>query len=388
MLLLGWYIHIGYGNQVPRSFWGRLMTYTLGFLSILFFGGVLATAGSITTHLVNDIMHRLKKKVPKPVTVLVWGVLWSLWMVLITFYVISFQKQRLDEHLSVGDGYWLAFITTTTIGFGDYYLRPEGLFVTDLLVLWIIFLIGFVLLSSFLTELSNLLGSLLPNLGEDLQHKLKYAYDNEEVPEDVLRRSKKTARNQTADLEEIAAMTTAVPEDILPSHQHNDNHHTDSHDHATETKEDHEDIAHDHATVAKADHDDNAPPVSPSPVAAATIKGAPNPHDYGAKSHLNNHEHSKESNADHEHEREQGPSGLPKASAPTETTATFINTGTDPSMANALLYHEATLLGPLGHKDPPKIVSTFPGQRWFIVANGVYAKQFTVGNEAKQKFTF
>ena len=77
----------------------------------------------------------------------------------------------------------------------------------------------------------------------------------------------------------------------------------------------------------------------------------------------------------------------PAPAAPTQKIATFQNTGTDPTMAAAELYYESTRWGPLGHGDPPVSVGSFPGHRWFIVANGVYAKQFTVGEEDAQTFT-
>ena len=72
---------------------------------------------------------------------------------------------------------------------------------------------------------------------------------------------------------------------------------------------------------------------------------------------------------------------------PTQKIATFQNTGSDPTMATAELYYESTRWGPLGHNDPPVSVGSFPGHRWFIVANGIYAKQFTVGEEDVQTFT-
>ncbi|CAB9499464.1 expressed unknown protein [Seminavis robusta] len=76
------------------------------------------------------------------------------------------------------------------------------------------------------------------------------------------------------------------------------------------------------------------------------------------------------------------------AAAPTQKVATFQNLGTDPAMAQAELYYESTRWGPLGHGSAPVTVGTFPGHRWFIVANGCYAKLFTVGEEAQQTFTF
>jgi hypothetical protein len=73
---------------------------------------------------------------------------------------------------------------------------------------------------------------------------------------------------------------------------------------------------------------------------------------------------------------------------PTGKNITFVNTGRDPAMAAALLYYESTPFGSIGHGSPPVSVTSFPGHRWFIVANGVYAKIITVGEEAQQTFSF
>lgn len=87
-----------------------------------------------------------------------------------------------------------------------------------------------------------------------------------------------------------------------------------------------------------------------------------------------------------EAEAEKTVAAAPPAAA-TQKIATFQNTGADPAMAAAELYYESTRWGPLGHGDPPVSVGSFPGHRWFIVANGIYAKQFTVGEEDLQTFT-
>lgn len=60
------------------------------------------------------------------------------------------------------------------IGLGDFYPAPEEMFIVDLLVYTLLFLLGFVLLSSFLTELSYLLGGLFPDTGTELAKRLKF----------------------------------------------------------------------------------------------------------------------------------------------------------------------------------------------------------------------
>ena len=172
---------VGYGNQFPKTVWGRLLTCTVGFLSILMFGGALGTAGSITTHVVNDFVHRFKRNVTRLHMIGVWGALWLLWMLVISHQGMSYVVERLEQDFPLNDAYWFAFITTTTVGFGDFYLPPEGLFVGDLVGLWANFLIGFVFLSAFLTELSQLLGSVAPDLSGELQKNLKYAQDEDSM---------------------------------------------------------------------------------------------------------------------------------------------------------------------------------------------------------------
>jgi hypothetical protein len=59
-------------------------------------------------------------------------------------------------------------------GLGDFYPAPEERFIVDLLTYTLLFLLGFVLLSSFLTELSYLLGGMFPDIGTELAKRLKY----------------------------------------------------------------------------------------------------------------------------------------------------------------------------------------------------------------------
>lgn len=314
---------VGYGSQVPKTLGGRLLTYSAGFVSILLFGAVLKLAGSITTHLFNDFIHRLKKKVSRLAKVLMWGVLWVLWMFVISYQAMGHQNQRMEEELSLYDAYWFAFITTTTVGFGDYFLQPEGLFVSDLLGLWANFLVGFVFLSAFLTELSQLFGSAFPSVSDNLQRKLKYAYDHK-VPDDLHLRGTRRKELQQNDSNPVLGSSTRTGYTKASSFRTDEAKTTGSED----------------ATVSVS---------SPT----ATQEHAP----------------------------------LVDASAPKEKLATFVNAGQDPGMAKAELYFNSTLWGPLGHGDPPISVSTYPNDQWYIAANGVYAKQFTVGEDAEQKFT-
>lgn len=151
---------IGYGNQSPVTTGGRTLVYTLGFLSIVVFAGVLATSSSIIASIIDDFLKRINFGfLSWPwLACLIWGSFWYLWMFGIATYYQQWRKDRLeDDEFSLRDGYWFAYISTTTVGLGDFYLDPEVLVGLDLVRFPLLFLFGFVLLGLFLGKLSDLL---------------------------------------------------------------------------------------------------------------------------------------------------------------------------------------------------------------------------------------
>ena len=167
---------VGYGNQTTESVAGRSLVYILGFISILFFGGILASTGTIVSHLVGDFFARLRLKffTYKSVMMVMWCLMWLAWQVGLMFFFWWFNKIRVGSDIRWEDAYWWAFISTTTIGLGDFYPTPALIFTSDLLMLTPGFLIGFVLLSSFLAELGNLLAQFRPDMSEELFKRLQY----------------------------------------------------------------------------------------------------------------------------------------------------------------------------------------------------------------------
>jgi hypothetical protein len=65
------------------------------------------------------------------------------------------KKARLDEDMDFESAYWFAYISTTTVGLGDFYLEPEVVTGFDLVYFPIIILIGFTFLSAFLAKFSE-----------------------------------------------------------------------------------------------------------------------------------------------------------------------------------------------------------------------------------------
>lgn len=75
----------GYGNQPIDTQTGRTMVYCFGLFSILLFGGVLISAGSVTTAIFDDALMRFRlKALTLPwVACLFWGSVYYLWMLVI-----------------------------------------------------------------------------------------------------------------------------------------------------------------------------------------------------------------------------------------------------------------------------------------------------------------
>lgn len=78
-----------------------------------------------------------------------------------------------DEQVSFHDAYWFSYISTTTVGLGDYFLAPEVLGRVDLFIYPILFLLGFVYFSAFLGKFSSLFGKLLQKHTDRLAVRLE-----------------------------------------------------------------------------------------------------------------------------------------------------------------------------------------------------------------------
>ena len=89
-----------------------MLVFTFGFLSILCFGAVLATSGTITTHLGEDFVIRLKFRIfaNKIVMAIVWGLLWIGLLFVIAGYAIQWNVWRMDEKMTLEEGIWFAYI--------------------------------------------------------------------------------------------------------------------------------------------------------------------------------------------------------------------------------------------------------------------------------------
>lgn len=74
------------------------MVYSLGFLSILAFGGILANASSISSAIFDDALVRLRLRlfVRPLISCVVWGTFYYVWMCLIALNTKSWMLTRLE----------------------------------------------------------------------------------------------------------------------------------------------------------------------------------------------------------------------------------------------------------------------------------------------------
>ncbi|CAJ1954000.1 unnamed protein product [Cylindrotheca closterium] len=168
---------VGYGNQAPVTDEGRLLIYIAGIACLILFAAVLGSSGYIILAIFDDFVDRfrLSRFLQYPsVGVLLWGGIWIGWAYGIATDADYWWAERLpDFDVDRDDSLWFAFISTSTIGLGDYFLQPEVMFASDALKFSAAFLIGFVFLSTFLNKIGEFLFSILPKRDNSLETRLQ-----------------------------------------------------------------------------------------------------------------------------------------------------------------------------------------------------------------------
>ena len=112
-------------------------------------------------------LHKPEYSVP------LWAILSLLWINLIAWNARSYWKTRVPEYdYTVGDSYWFSYISIFTVGLGDVFLQPQGMFISDVFRWTALFLNGFVFISAFLGKFGDLLIKYFPSRGESLEYHL------------------------------------------------------------------------------------------------------------------------------------------------------------------------------------------------------------------------
>ena len=128
-------------------------------MSILAFAAILGAAGSISSHVVDDFVTRngLKVLAQPWIACIMWGSFYYAWMVVIAAIVVQWKKDRLNETFAMNDSYWFAYVSTTTVGLGDFFLEPGGIIGADLAYFPLLFLFGLMMLASFFGKFSEVI---------------------------------------------------------------------------------------------------------------------------------------------------------------------------------------------------------------------------------------
>jgi hypothetical protein len=139
---------------------GRLLIVTAGLFSLILFGAVLGLTSFIILAIFDDFVSRylvsrycISKWLQHPVVgMLMWGAIWMTYAVVIATDVEYWWEERLPDYaegIDRSDTLWFAFISTSTIGLGDYFLQPEVVFASDTLKYSVLFMVGTYYFCSF-----------------------------------------------------------------------------------------------------------------------------------------------------------------------------------------------------------------------------------------------
>lgn len=228
---------IGYGNTAPVSDGGRILVATLGFVSILAFTFVSGAVGHVTLAIVDDFFLRCKyKRFSLERLTKGWSaVLFWFGMVFVSLFAVAgikqkwqhdrkrmvetifeqltenttiqetmninmeaferFQRTLLDnfQDITLNEGLWFAFVSITTVGFGDYYISHDMYEQSDMFYIPLMMLSGFVCLANFLMKLTDVSGEMVFKTG---------LFDDESIGDLLLQsRMKNSKRPQSIELE-------------------------------------------------------------------------------------------------------------------------------------------------------------------------------------------
>jgi hypothetical protein len=141
----------------------------------------LGSAGGVVRVLYDDLVSRncISRILGRPSSsTLFWGGNAFLWMYALGSRTRYWWQARVDYDVSRRESFWFGFISSTTVGLGDYFLQPEVMFLEDVFRFALLFLTGFVFFSTFLSSLSEFLVTRCPgpSAGEKLEERLKRTY--------------------------------------------------------------------------------------------------------------------------------------------------------------------------------------------------------------------
>mmetsp|Transcript_8680 Transcript_8680/g.25673 ORF Transcript_8680/g.25673 Transcript_8680/m.25673 type:complete len:314 (-) Transcript_8680:1534-2475(-) len=135
----------------------------------------MIVVGSTYAALVDDLFARKNLQwMKRPAySAALWGLVSLVWIVLIASRARHFWNTNTPEFdYTLGDSYWFSYITVLTVGFGDFVLQPQGMFITDVFQWTALCLHGFVFISSFLGKVGDMLQAWIPQRTEPFEYHL------------------------------------------------------------------------------------------------------------------------------------------------------------------------------------------------------------------------
>ncbi|XP_072283813.1 potassium channel, subfamily K, member 16-like [Pyxicephalus adspersus] len=169
---------IGYGTIAPRTAGGQMFCVAYAILGIPFNIIVLSHVGKNLSHWCKRFGKCLVKKGIKKKTAKILTIIFFLVMGIFVFLGFPPLVFRNTECWTYGEGVYYAFISLSTIGFGDYVVgsgqRCDHPFkgYRVLVCFWIIF--GLAWLSLLINLLTSLLEDTEKKIAEDLRKKVKH----------------------------------------------------------------------------------------------------------------------------------------------------------------------------------------------------------------------
>lgn len=152
------------------------MVVIFGFVSMLLFGGILASSGNVVAVIYDDFVKKIRwSALARPFwSMLFWMIVTALYTIWMGAMAYKWWKWRIEEDApSIHEGFWFAYLTTTTVGLGDYYFQPEVIFMADTFSFAFIVLAAFVFFAAFLTRLSDFVLGEFPDTGEIFKIRLE-----------------------------------------------------------------------------------------------------------------------------------------------------------------------------------------------------------------------
>lgn len=148
---------VGYGDVVPQTDMGRIFVYTAGFISILIFLGVMGNAGFVMNLVVDDFLQQMSfESWTLPwLGFVYWCGMYFAWMLLLGFYYTNWNDSNVDVEMDRLDGFWFAYNSMTSIGFGDLGVRVEAFQLWDFLAHALLLISGFLFLSLGFNKVCN-----------------------------------------------------------------------------------------------------------------------------------------------------------------------------------------------------------------------------------------